>query len=187
MNTKINSRVHKSILVLLVLVLVLVALPVSNVHAAGPDEPPAPPSDQSQVSDERIEQAWARLQGLYERQGALLERAESFTARIQDLIDRMNENGKDTSALQTALNDFEQELKNAHPINESAKGIINSHKGFDADGNVINREQAIETLRELGKKIKEVRQLVGEPGRALREAIRTYRDSHRQETTSPQG
>ena len=98
---------------------------------------------------------------------------------FRDLIDRMNENGKDTAALQAALDAFEEALKEAHPVYESAKGIINSHQGFDADGKVTDREKAVETVKELRDKMQEVRGIIGEPGVALREAFKAYRDAHR--------
>ena len=79
---------------------------------------------------------------------------------------------------------FEDALREAHPIYESAKGIINSHQGFDAAGQVTDHEKAIETVKELGEKLKEVREIVGEPGKALREAFKTFRDAHRPANSS---
>ena len=81
--------------------------------------------------------------------------------------------------LQAALDAFKEALKEAHPVYESAKGILNSHQGFDADGKVTDREKAIETVKELRDKMQEVRGIIGEPGKALREAIKTFRDAHR--------
>jgi hypothetical protein len=100
------------------------------------------------------------------------------------LVDRMNENGKDTVALQAALDTYAEALKDAHPVYEGAKGILNSHQGFDSDGKVTDREKAIETLKDLRDKLQEVRQIVGEPGQALREAIKAFRDANRPADTS---
>ena len=169
----------KTVLIALVAALALAALPFTNVYASGLADPENPLADTTQVSDERLERAWARLQRVYERQGRILERADAMVERIQDLIDRMEENGKDVTALQAALDAFDDALKEAHPIYESAKGIINSHQGFDADGKVTDHEKAIETVKDLGEKLKEVRELVGEPGKALRDAIKAFRDARR--------
>lgn len=176
---KLTSLFKKTILLALAAALALAALPVTSASAAGLGETPEPPADQAQVSNERIEQVWARLQQAYERQGQRLERAAEMTARIQSLIDKMNENGKDTAALQSALDAFEQGLAEAQPVYASAGSIISTHAGFDAEGKVTDREQAIATLKELGGKMKELRQLVGEPGKALREAFKAYRQAHR--------
>jgi predicted transcriptional regulator len=77
--------------------------------------------------NERLERAWVRLQRVYERQKRILDRADAMVERIQSLIDRMNENGKDTAVLQAALDTYAEALKVAHPVYESAKGILNSH------------------------------------------------------------
>ena len=176
---KIGVLFKKSILIALVTVFMLAVLPFTTVSASGLAEPPTPPSGFTQVSDERLEQIWVRMQEVYEWQGQRLEQADQMIERLQNIITRMNENGKDTTALQAALDAFEEALKDAHPIYESAKGIINSHKGFDAGGKVTDREQAVETVKELGSKMKDVRQLTSEPGKALREAFKAFRDAHR--------
>ena len=64
-------------------------------------------------------------------------------------------------------------------IYESVKGIINAHKGFDSDGKVTDKELAIETVKDLRAKLKEIRTIVGDPGRALRQAIKAYREANR--------
>lgn len=185
----IVSLFRKTVLLALVVALALTALPVTSVYASGLNDPTTPPADGTAPTNERLEQAWTRLQRVYNRQGRILDRADQLTARIQNLLERMNENGKDTTALQAALDAFEQGLKDAHPIYESVKGIINSHQGFDADGKVIDHEKAIATLKDLNGKLKEVRQLVGEPGKALREAVKAYRDARHPaaDTSSAQG
>jgi uncharacterized protein len=173
------SLLKKTVLLALVTALALATLPLTGVSAEGLGQTPEPPADQAQVSDERLEQVWARLQQAYERQGKMFERAGEITTRIQSLIDKMNENGKDTAALQAALDAFEQGLAEAQPVYASAGSIISVHAGFDAEGKVTDREQAIATLKELGGKMKELRQLVGEPGKALREAVKAFRQAHR--------
>lgn len=181
---KFSLLFKKAVLITLAAALSFAALPATSAYASGLNIPADPPTDELQISDERIEKIWARLQKAYERQGQRLNRADKITGKIQGLIDRMEENGKDVAALQAALDAFDAALKEAHPIYESAKGIINSHQGFDADGNVTDREQAVETVKELGAKMKEMREIVGGPGKALREAIKAYRDAHRPANTS---
>jgi len=176
---KITSIFQKTILVALVAALALAMWPITSAHASGLGDPTDPPADETRLSDERLERAWARLQRVYERQGRMLDRADEMAERIQGLIDRMNENGKDTAALQAALDTYEEALKDAHPVYESAKGILNSHQGFDADSEVTDREKAVETIKELRDKLHEIRQIVGEPGKALREAIKAFRKANR--------
>ena len=159
---KLSNLFKKSILVVLVTALALAALPLTNVYASGLNDSTNPPADGTQLSNERLERVWTRLQRVYERQGNILDRADRMAERFQNLIDRMNENGKDTTALQAALDAFEEALKEAHPVYESAKGIINSHQGFDSDGKVTDQEKAIETVKKLRDKMQEVRGIIGE-------------------------
>jgi len=159
----------------LVAVLAMAAMPVVSVSAAGEFDPPAPDRP---VSNERLERVWARQLRIYERIGNHFERADAFVERIQNLIDRAEENGKDASAVQAALDAFEAAIQEAHPIYESANGIINSHQGFDDDGKVTDPEQARETVQALRGKFEEIRDAMNGTGRALREAIKAFRQAN---------
>ena len=176
---KTTSLFKKIVLAALVAALTLAVLPLANVHASGLSDPTTPPADTTRLSDARLERVWARLQRTYERQGHILDRAGNMVERFQDLIDRLEINGKDVTALQAALNAFKDALKNAYPIYESAKGIVTSHQGFDADGKVTDQEKAVKTVKELGDKLPEIRQLVGGPGKALREAVQAFREANK--------
>jgi len=169
----------KSVLLILVTALTLAALPVNNAYASELSDPADLPGDMTQPSDECLEQIWARMHSIYERQGRILKRAGRMVERGQTLIERMEENGKDVAALQAALEAFDEALKEAHPVYESAKGLLNSHRGFDTAGQVTDHEKAVETVKALGDKLKEVREITGGPGKALREAIKTLRDAQR--------
>ncbi|MGD8404345.1 MAG: hypothetical protein PVJ21_11840 [Anaerolineales bacterium] len=176
---KFSKLFKKTVLVALVATLALAALPVTSVFASGINDPETPPVDTAHLTDERLERVWIRMQRVYERQGYRLDRADIVIERVQNLSDRLEENGVDVTALQVALGTFEEALKDAHPIYESAKGIINAHPGFDADGNVTDHEKAIDTVKDLGEKLKEVRKTINEPGKALHEALKAFRDVHR--------
>ncbi len=176
---------QKKLYTLLIAALMLCAVPGFNASAAGLADPENPPSNQEQVSIERLENVWERLRNVYDRQGVLLEKAEAFTAKAQDALTVMQEKGQDTTALQAALDTFAESLKDAHPIYENAKGILNSHKGFDDLGKVSDKEQALETVKALGGKLKEIRELVGEPGKALREALHAFREARQAEGSLP--
>lgn len=179
----------KPLLIALVFALSAASLPLVGVSAAGNTltnaYDPLPP--QGHVSNERLERIWARQLHLYERIGNGFERSDAFVERVQKLIDRAKENGKDVSAVQAALDDFETALKDAHPIYESGKGIVNSHQGFDNDGKVTDPEKAKETIKAMGEKLKEIKDAMGDTGRALHEALRAFRKANPrpEPTTTP--
>ena len=169
---------RKVIMAVVIAALILAAAPVTGVFAAGEFDQPQPPAD-GEVSHDRLERIWARELKAYERFGKLFEKSDAMIGKVQGLIERAEENGKDVSAVQAALDAFEAALKDAHPLYESAKGIINSHKGFDEEGKVTDAALAKETVQEMGAKLKEIKSAMGGIGRALREAIRAFREANK--------
>lgn len=172
----------KTLLIALVAALAAASLPLVGVSAAGEEDPFPPPG---KVSNVRLERVWARQLRLYERIGDGFERSDAFVERVQKLIDRAGENGKDISAVQAALDAFEAALKDAHPVYESAKGIVNSHQGFDENGKVTDPEKAKETVRAMGEKLKEIKDAMDGTGRALREALKAFREANPRPQPTP--
>ena len=162
----------KTILLALVAALAMTSLPFVSASAAGLDEPT--PLSSGRISNERLEKIWARQLHRYE----LFGHADEFIARIQRLIDRAIANGKDISAVQTALDAFAAAVKNAHPIYESMKGIVNSHQGFDSNGNVTDPEKAKETVRAMHDKFQEIKTVLNGTKKALCEAIKAFRQAN---------
>jgi gas vesicle protein len=163
---------RKTILLALVAALGMAAMPFVSASAAGEYDPTPPP--QERISNERLERVWARQLRIYERMG----RTDEFVAKVQKLIDRAKENGKDVSPVQAALDAFKAAVKNAQPTYESIKGIINSHPGFDSNGKVTDPEKAKETVKAMHEKFKEIRDTMNGTGKALREAIKAFREAN---------
>lgn len=111
---------------------------------------------------------------MYEKLG----KTEGFLGKLQQLIDRASEHGKDVSDIQAALDAFADAAENAKPIYESGQAIVDSHAGFDADGKVTNSEQAKETVRAMGEKLKEIKDAMGGTGKALRDALHAFREAN---------
>jgi hypothetical protein len=172
----------KTLLIALVAALAVAGRPVVNASAAGDtltnayDSPPL--QSKVQVSNERLERVWARQLRLYERIGNGYSRSDAFVDGVQGLIDKAGANGKDVSAVQAALDAFEAAMKAAHPVYESAKGIVNSHQGFGDDGKVTDIEKAKETVKAMGEKLKLIKDAMGGTGKALREAIKAFREAN---------
>jgi hypothetical protein len=173
----INKYLKKIILVIMVM-LTLSAQPVTSVLAKGQADQSNPPAT-GVISNARLEWIWARELRFYERLGWAFERGDVALDRIQQLIDRAAENGKDVTALQATLDAFKAAAKEAHPIYESSKGIVNSHKGFDENGKVTDAAQAVETVKEMGFKFRKIKTAMNSTGKALRAAIKAFRDANR--------
>jgi hypothetical protein len=170
---------RKTILFTLMTVMGLAAIPFVSVSAAAANNPTPPP--QGRISNERLERVWARQLRIYARMG----RTDEFVAKVQKLIDRAKANGKDVSAMQAALDAFKIAVKDAQPIYESVKGLINSHPGFDTDGKVTNPEKAKETVKAMHEKFKEIRDAMNGTGKALHEAIKAFRESNPRPQPTP--
>ena len=161
----------KTMLFALVAALAVASLPFVSVAAQGTNDPTPPAGE---VSNEKLEQAWARQLKAYERMG----KTDEFVAKAQQLIDRASAKGKDVSAVQAALDAFVDATKDAKPIYESAKDIINSHQGFDANGKVTDTARAKETVRAMHAKLQEVRTAMDGTGKALHQAIKAFREAN---------
>jgi len=179
-----KSIFKKTLLIALVAALAVASLPFVSVSAAGLDDP-KPPQPQGQVSNERLERVWARQLRLYEKIGNGFDKSDAFVERVQELIDNAGANGKDVSAVQAALVAFEKANKDAHPVFESGKGIVNSHQGFDKDGKVTDPEKAKETVKAMGDKLKEIKDAMGGTGKALHEALKAFRQANPRPENSP--
>jgi TRAP-type C4-dicarboxylate transport system substrate-binding protein len=110
--------------------------------------------------------------------GQRFEREDEFMEKAQKLIDRAKGNGKDVSKVQAALDAFEAAVQKARPIYESMKGIVNSHQGFDANGKVTDPAKAQETVQAMRAKFQEFKDAMGGTGKALREAVKAFREAN---------
>jgi hypothetical protein len=129
----------------------------------------------------RLERAYAKEQEWLANQAERLGKADEVEAKVQELIARAQAEGKDTSALEAALADFEAGVAAAQAEHDEAAGILSAHAGFDESGKVTDIEQARDTVVEAGKALRDARQLIHEAGRELREAVRDFRRANRPE------
>jgi hypothetical protein len=172
----------KIALAVLVSAVALASIPLAGVSAAGMQEETTPPTDRPGVNL-RLERVWGRMQITYERQGDRLAAAENAITRVQTLIDKANEKGWDTSSLQVALDAFAAVIPAAHAAHEPGAAIIAAHNGFDSQGKVTDRLDAVQTINALHQVLKDTRLAMDGTGRALREAVRVFRNAHRPAST----
>jgi len=164
----------KTLLAALAVALVIAVLPVSSAFAADPTQTPTPPAANTQ----RLERIWERMQNRYERLGSALDKSDDLTKKAEKMIERLKEAGESTAELEAALAAYESAVKDAHPIYESCKGIINSHKGFDADGKVTDAEQARQTLKDMASKFGAIREAMDGKAKELIDLMKSIRDAH---------
>ncbi len=164
---------QKVVLALSTAVLVFAAFPVTSAFAAD-DTPPAP--------TERLEKIWARQLQAYEKIGKAFADIDAHIAKFQDRIDKAAANGKDVTALQTALDAYETALKSAQPTYASIASIVNAHTGFDANGKVTDAEQAKSTVEQMRTKMQEIKSTMNGTFKALHEALKAFREANKPTT-----
>ena len=141
------------------------------------------PTPSAQPPADRLERIWAREQTIYTKLGTFLNNSDQLITKAQGLINKAKANGKNTSALQAALDAFTGAVKQAKPIYQSADEIVSSHQGYDENGKLIDEVQGLATIKDLGSKFKEIRQLLLDPRKALRDAFKAFRKVNRPSAT----
>jgi hypothetical protein len=155
----------------------LVLQPAAVVGAQGANVPTSPPT--VDTGDARLERTWLRQQRALDRLEFMFVHSQQRLNNAQELIDRAKAQGKDVVALQAALDAFSKALQEARPSFDNAKDILNSHNGFDADGNVVDSARAAVTVEDMSQELDDVRDALLQPGRDLRDAIRAFWESNR--------
>lgn len=174
-----NVLFKKMTLALLVAMLALAALPVTSVFAQEENPP-------KEVTNEQLEKAWAKQLQVYEKLSKAFDDSTSRLDKAQELIDKAAAKGKDTTAVQAALNAFVDAVEKSRSIYEDVQVLITAHAGFDSNGKVTDATQAKVTILEVRAKLQELKTSMDGTGKALREAIRAFRESNKPLPEAPQ-
>ncbi len=151
------------------------ALSPASVAYADEGTPPAPEGKRV----ERLERAFQREQAWLTTQQNNLDRANEFGTKVQARIDELKAEGKDTSALETALATYMNEIAAAQTAHHTAADILSAHAGFDENGHVTDREQARRTVLDAHEALQDARLTLRNAIRDLRRALRDYRQANR--------
>ncbi len=166
-----KNIISKTMMAFLAVAVAMAAFPVTSAFAAD-ETPPAP-------TDEKLEAAWAKVLKVYERTGKAFEDTDAHIAKFQGMIDKAAEKGKDVSSLQTALDAYEAALLASKPQYDALGQTVSTHAGFDANGNVVDSEQALATLKEVREQTKSIKESMGGTFKALREALKAFREANK--------
>jgi len=180
--SKIMMWFKRIVVVAVVAGLGLSAVPIANVFAQGLNDTTTPPAP-GQISNARLEQVWAKEQAGYARLGRMFDASDKMIANAQKLIDKAKANGKDVSAVQSALDAFAAAVKQAKPVYDGGQSVIASHPGFDSAGKVTDAAQAKATVKSVMDTFKQIRQIVEGPRKALHEAVKAFRDANKPAVT----
>jgi TolA-binding protein len=163
-----------------ILVSVMVATVVAVLFGAAPalastGTPNSAQADTSVSRDTRIENLLNRERNVLAKQKQRLERAQQAIDKTEEWIDKLKEQGKDTAALESALDAYEAAAGDAEQYLESAESILATHAGFDSSGHVTDRTQAAKTIRDAGKAERQFHLAMARATLDFREAVHDYR------------
>lgn len=108
-----------------------------------------------------------------------IDMAHQIAGLVQTFIDNQKAAGKDTSALEAALANFNQAISQTETYHAQAAGILASPAGFDANGKVTDREQARQTVRGAGQSLRLGHLTITSATVQLRSALLSYRSANK--------
>jgi len=152
----------------------ILAMPSASVLAAPPAAPPVQQGDGS-----RLELLLKRLNLALDGQSQRLRLAGESADLVQEWIDVLNSEEKDTAPLQAALDQFNADLVTAQASHDEAANILGAHAGFDNDGKLTDRPQAIDTLVSAGRALRDCHRTLVDATIHLRRSIQDWRQSQK--------
>jgi hypothetical protein len=123
----------KATAIAIVLALVLAALPTVSVFAAN-------------ESNKNIETRWSNAVKAFDRQ-------EMYHKTAHRLAESWLNSHKNAKAAEKA--EVERHLATCNTALFAAQAVVNAHQGFDANGKVIDRAQAIQSIKLLTKYVQQ--------------------------------
>lgn len=172
------KKLSKILITLAVLAgIVVLAFPTSNVAAQGEN----PPLEESRTArhPKGLERLYSELVDKYEDAGYRIHDTDDQVRRLENRIETLTANGKDSSGLQEILDTFQENVAVIQSAYDDLGTIVEAHAGFDDDGAVVDESQAVYTLRQMAEGLLDVHQL-GEDARfGLRWDLMAYRYMNR--------
>lgn len=117
------------------------------------------------------EQSWLNIQASH------LQKSAEIAATTQQLIDAAKAEGKDTSALESALAQFNASIASAQADHNQAGSIISAANGFDGNGNVTDLNSAQQTVENARLSLRSAHNSIVQATRNLAQALRDWKNS----------
>jgi hypothetical protein len=130
-------------------------------------------------ADTRLEFQLQRLQLFLQGQGLRLDMSRTIATQTQTWIDALKADGKDTSALQSALDAFNGQVQAMQAAHDKAKGVLDAKAGFDAGGKVVDAGQARQTVQDARQAMKDAHGIIKSASDAFRDAVKAFRQANK--------
>ena len=127
----------------------------------------------------RLEAAFKAEQKWLAAQAERLSKANEFSAEAQKKIDELKAKGKDTSALETALANYQAQIAAAQAAHDNAVSILGAHAGFDENGKVTDRSLAKNTVQAAHTALAEAHRSLRQARIDLMKALKDWRNANK--------
>ncbi len=128
--------------------------------------------------DELLSRGYARLQMAGDNLQWRLDKTADIVTRGEEWIAKLQADGVDTAVLEDALTAYQEQVATAQDFADTGHQILDAHAGFDNDGNVINRPDAIATLRDAGRSLRDSHRTLRDATIDLRRIVNDFRREH---------
>ncbi len=150
--------------------------------ALATDEVAVPQQDGGNLSGRGLERAYERTKMALDHQADRLEFAGEIVGDVQEWIDELKSKGKDTTTLEAALAAYQAGLAEAQGYHDQAAAILATHAGFDDAGKLVDREQALETVRTAGRALRDGERALRDTTIDFRQTVRDWRRENREQS-----
>jgi hypothetical protein len=133
-----------------------------------------------------LERAYAREQARLKLQGSHLDRAGKAAGKLDALIVKAKSNGRDVTALESALIAFRAQVVIARTDHDQAASILAAHAGFDASGKVTDAATAKQTVDSAHKSLADAGTVLQQAAADLHSAVRAWREANPPIKKTPQ-
>ncbi|MGD2162547.1 MAG: hypothetical protein PVH60_11515 [Anaerolineales bacterium] len=173
----ILTRQHKFTLFSAALLAMLILSAFVGVDVAHADEGVTPdPGPYSNRVDERLEAILEKLNEWYAIQDENLDKANNAIPRIEQLLEKAEQSGIDTSKIQALMPELYAAVGRAESSHATAGEILDEHTGFNGGGKVKDRQQALETLRSAHKSLESAKNSLLEARDIVEQIIEIAKD-----------
>lgn len=166
----------KIVLVMFCLTLGLTVMPTAPVQAA---------ADSLEDLETRLENLLMREKIALNNQADRLERTDNIIAKIEAFIRKMLDQGLDAKDLEKALAGFIKGVQVVQEYHDQTASILAAPDGFDAEGKVIDRTQALKTVHTAGNALRRAHLELTEATINLRAAVRKFIEENRPVDSNP--
>ncbi|MEA3326901.1 MAG: hypothetical protein U9R53_06275 [Chloroflexota bacterium] len=114
--------------------------------------------------DFTLDEMYEKMIDRYEDMGYRIQDTDDIVQRLENRIETLIEEEQDPAALQTILETFEDNMAVVEEAYADVSNLFEEHEGFDDEGDVLDEELAMITLRSIAEGLLDVHQL-GEDAR----------------------